>query len=164
MAAIRGSAGIVATGGGAVVVVVVVVVDVVVDVLVVVLLVVLVVVVLVVDATPVVDVVVEIATVPAGGAVDVDALVTGTVVAAGAAASDEQPARSTATISSAAAVRSRMAEVRIEQFGDGDRERPSGRKMQVLVGAVGVGVRAEYPGDHELRLRESLAEHAHERD
>src|SRR5690606_40599564 len=38
------------------------------------------------------------------------------------------------------------------------------RDVQELVRAVGVGVRAEHAGDHELRTRELLAKHAHERD
>src|SRR5690606_21385651 len=38
------------------------------------------------------------------------------------------------------------------------------RDVQELVRAVGIGVRAEHPGDHELRAGEFFAEHAHERD
>ena len=43
-------------------------------------------------------------------------------------------------------------------------EPAGGREVEVLVGAVGVGVGAEHAGDHELGVGEPFAEHAHERD
>ena len=38
------------------------------------------------------------------------------------------------------------------------------RQVEKLVRSVGVGLRAEHTGHHELRLRVALAEHRHERD
>src|SRR6185437_8642833 len=40
----------------------------------------------------------------------------------------------------------------------------AGRNVQKLVRAVRVGMRAQYAGDEELRLREFFAQHAHERN
>jgi hypothetical protein len=39
---------------------------------------------------------------------------------------------------------------------------PSGRDVQEFVGPVRIGMRAQHPNDHKLRLKEFLAEHRHE--
>src|SRR6185312_12132275 len=39
----------------------------------------------------------------------------------------------------------------------------AGRNVQELVRAMRVGMRTQYAGDEELRLREFFAQHAHER-
>ncbi len=51
-----------------------------------------------------------------------------------------------------------------ENLRDHQRNSPGGRNVQEFVRAMGVGMRSEHAGDDELRLRELLAEHPHERD